>query len=63
MRSVLGGNSEGLANDAAVVFIVVYRYLNNLFHGLKWAYALQGQLDNFLQANAILMKGLEFVGP
>lgn len=62
VQLVLGGKSAGLANDAAVVFIVVYRYRNNLFHGLKWAYALQGQLDNFLQANAALMKGLELVG-
>jgi hypothetical protein len=62
VQSVLGGKSEGLANDTAVVFIVVFRYRNNLFHGLKWAYALQGQLDNFLQANSVLMKGLEIVG-
>jgi hypothetical protein len=63
VRSILGGNSEGLAEDSAVVLIVVYRFRNNLFHGIKWAYALQDQLNNFLHANAILMKGLELSGP
>ena len=62
VRSVLRGQSEGLAEDSAVVLIVVYRFRNNLFHGIKWAYALQGQLDNFLHANAILIKGLELSG-
>ena len=63
VRSVLQGKSEGLAEDSAVVLFVVYRFRNNLFHGIKWTYALQGQLENFLHANAILMKGLELSGP
>jgi len=38
VRSVLSGASVGVAEDCAVVFIVVYRFRNNLFHGEKWAY-------------------------
>jgi hypothetical protein len=63
VRAVLQGQSQGLAEDSAVALIVVYRYRNNLFHGIKWGYALQGQLENFRHANAILMKGIELSGP
>jgi len=34
--------------------IVIYRLRNNLFHGEKWLYNLEGQLDNFTQANIFL---------
>ena len=34
--------------------VVVFRLRNNLFHGEKWSYQLQGQLDNFRQANEFL---------
>lgn len=34
--------------------IVIYRLRNNLFHGEKWLYNLEGQLDNFSQANDFL---------
>lgn len=47
VRRVLQGQSEGVAQDSAVALIVVYRFRNNLFHGMKWEYALQGQLENF----------------
>jgi hypothetical protein len=46
--------------DAAL--IIVLRYRNNLFHGIKWQYKLFGQLDNFETANAILMKTLDRYG-
>tara|TARA_B100000614_G_scaffold111617_1_gene100153 strand:- start:1007 stop:1162 length:156 start_codon:yes stop_codon:yes gene_type:complete len=41
------------------VLIIVWRFRNNLFHGEKWAYQLQGQLSNFTHANAVLMRLLE----
>ena len=41
------------------VLLVIWRFRNNLFHGEKWAYDLQGQLDNFNHANAVLMRVLE----
>lgn len=28
---------------------------NNLFHGLKWAYGMRGQRDNFIHASRVLM--------
>ena len=39
----------------AVILIVIYRFRNNLFHGVKWEYELRGQLDNFNHANQVLM--------
>lgn len=38
------------------LLLVIFRIRNNLFHGEKWAYQLQGQLDNFTNANKVLMR-------
>ena len=50
---------SGATNDPAEMLkgllIIVYRLRNNLFHGVKWTYRIQGQLENFRHANAILM--------
>lgn len=43
----------------AAVLIIVYRFRNNLFHGEKWAYNLQGQQDNFEHANKVLIHAVE----
>jgi len=58
--------TAGVRGDAAsprervlTVLLIVWRLRNNLFHGEKWAYELQGQLDNFTHANAVLMRILE----
>jgi len=34
--------------------IIIFRIRNNLFHGEKWRYDLEGQLYNFAQANLFL---------
>ena len=47
---------------ATVILIIVYRIRNNLFHGEKWSYGLQGQLNNFKHANEALMKAIELNG-
>lgn len=56
---VLKGEDAAPERIAAAVLIIVYRFRNNLFHGLKWAYELQGQLDNFTHANTALMRAFE----
>ena len=48
--------------DVAGLFIVVYRLRNNLFHGVKWAYGIQGQHENFRNANTSLVRALELDG-
>jgi len=39
------------ADCVASLLIVVYGFRNNLFHGAKWGYELEGQLQNFTMAN------------
>jgi hypothetical protein len=41
--------------------VVVFRLRNNLFHGEKWRYQLQGQLDNFQHANEFLRNFMDRV--
>ena len=48
--------------DAAGLLIVVYRLRNNLFHGLKWAYAIRGQHENVGNASTALVRALELGG-
>lgn len=58
-RTVAEALISGATNDAAEMLkgllIIVYRLRNNLFHGVKWTYKIQGQLENFRHANATLM--------
>lgn len=44
---------------AAAVLIIVYRFRNNLLHGVKWSYELRGQLNNFTHAKMALMRAIE----
>lgn len=59
VRAVLAGVDAEPKHRLAAALIVVFRYRNNLFHGVKWQYALADQLSNFTNANRILMKALE----
>lgn len=61
--SVVEGVLLGRENSPGAILIccltVVLRYRNNLFHGVKWAYGIQGQKGNFMIANQILMRTAE----
>lgn len=59
VRSVLDGSNDDPRDRLLTVVMIVWRFRNNLFHGEKWAYHLDGQLQNFTHANAILMRLLE----
>jgi len=59
VRGVIDGSDNDPCSRMAAVLIIVFRYRNNLFHGVKWEYKLQGQLGNFTTANDVLMKVLE----
>jgi hypothetical protein len=56
---VLRGETNDITELVCVVLIIVHRYRNNLVHGEKWEYHMQGQLDNFTHANAVLMKAID----
>lgn len=59
VQSVLDGSSDDPRDQLLTVLIIVWRFRNNLFHGDKWSYQLQGQLLNFTHANSVLMRLLE----
>lgn len=63
VAAVLQGDNNDPTDCAVATLVVVYRLRNNLFHGIKWAYGIQGQRDNFLNANAALMSALNVIGP
>ncbi len=62
VHAVLEGKNSNPADCVAALLIVVYRLRNNLLHGAKWAYGIQGQLSNFTHANTTLMNALSIVG-
>jgi hypothetical protein len=59
VATVLQGRNNNAVDGVAVVFIIIYRYRNNLLHGDKWRYLLEGQLGNFTTSNRVLMRALE----
>jgi hypothetical protein len=58
VRSVLDGSEHSEQSRITAAFIIVLRYRNNLFHGIKWQYNLADQLTNFQNANAMLKHSL-----
>jgi len=59
VSAVLKGENTNHADGVAVLLIIVLRLRNNLFHGVKWAYGIRGQLANFTNVNAALMTAIE----
>lgn len=59
VRRILLGQSNAPSELAAACLLIVYRYRNNLFHGLKMNYALAEQEENFRFATAVLMKAVD----
>src|SRR5262249_18995554 len=47
VRSVLQRTVDDAPACVSALFIVILRLRNNLFHGVKWAYGLEGQRNNF----------------
>lgn len=59
VEAVLKGENKNDADSVSVLLIIVFRLRNNQFHGVKWAYGIRNQLDNFTNANTVLMVALE----
>jgi hypothetical protein len=55
VESVVRGQSSDEVEILSAILIIVLRLRNNLFHGTKWSYGLQGQYQNFCSANNVLM--------
>ncbi len=56
---VLSNLTNNIQNIVSALLIIVYRYRNNFFHGLKWEYNFAEQRENFLNANQLLKKAIE----
>ena len=55
VERVVRKQSDDEVEILSAVMIIVLRLRNNLFHGLKWAYDMRDQLENFRSANQVLM--------
>jgi hypothetical protein len=58
VKAVLRGENTNDADCVAALLIIVYRLRNNLFHGVKWAFGIRDQLENFTYANNAIMAAL-----
>lgn len=58
VRAALDGIDVSSVARASGVFVIIYGFRNNLFHGGKWDYGLADQLDNLLSANEALKLAL-----
>jgi hypothetical protein len=56
VERVLKSETNNTIDIASALLIIVYRLRNNLFHGLKWQYNIQGQYSNFDISNQLLIK-------
>lgn len=55
VEKVISGQSNDDSEILSAILIIVFRLRNNLFHGSKWSYGIQGQLENFRNSNNVLM--------
>lgn len=62
VETVLFGTSKNQPDVLAGLLIIVFRYRNNFFHGIKWAYGFRDQLGNFEESNKLLTSVLELRG-
>ena len=63
VEKMLRNTAVDSAEVLAALLIIVLRLRNNLFHGVKWSYGIQGQRENFAHANTVLMKVLSAYHP
>ncbi|WP_122490343.1 hypothetical protein [Klebsiella variicola] len=61
VRAVLTGEIDNPSLQLIVCLTIVYRFRNNFFHGIKWAYGLQEQFENFTHSSNLLSEYLERV--
>jgi hypothetical protein len=43
------------------ISIIIYRYRNNLFHGIKDIPKIDAQIENFKNANSFLISFLDYI--
>jgi len=55
VEAVLSGRENAPQEVVAALLLIVYRLRNNLFHGIKWAYGIKDQEQNFTHGSKVLM--------
>jgi hypothetical protein len=55
VESVLLGQDIEPSNKLACCLIIILRFRNNYFHGIKWAYQFRDQQDNFETSITLLI--------
>ena len=61
VERVLNSETTDNVDVITALLIIVYRLRNNLFHGVKWQYNIQGQYSNFDISNQLLIQALKTV--
>ena len=56
VRNVLLGEDQDITSQLSVCLIIVYRYRNNFFHGLKWSYQFKDQQQNLEHATELMVR-------
>ena len=56
VQQVLLGQNNEPKSQLAASLIIVLRFRNNFFHGLKWAYQFQDQQQNFEQSTQLMIQ-------
>lgn len=59
VKSVLLSQDNDLPSKLACCLLIVWRFRNNYFHGIKWAYQFRDQRENFELSNRIMTKYLQ----
>ncbi|MDB5765015.1 MAG: hypothetical protein JWQ21_4010 [Herminiimonas sp.] len=59
VSSVLKGVNKNHVDQLTAILIIVLRFRNNFFHGIKWAYGMQGQQKNFEHSIELLKNCLD----
>jgi hypothetical protein len=60
VKQVLLANNNTVQDMALAMSIIVYRFRNNLFHGIKEIQVINEQRTNFEQANSFLKSLLNY---
>ena len=61
ITSVLKGEIDDIEKVVRSLLAIIFRLRNNFFHGKKWVYQLQDQVDNFRMANGLIAAILTLV--
>jgi len=56
VRQVLLGEDQEAVSQLTACLIIVSRFRNNFFHGLKWAYQFQDQHENFENSTKLMIE-------